>query len=66
MPAVLIKDGKGPIKNRYIGTVDADALDPALRDGEVLIQGRTHPSFYLGLLLGFSVLNCAIPPAVHR
>jgi NADPH:quinone reductase-like Zn-dependent oxidoreductase len=51
MRAVLIKDGKGPIENLYIG----EAPDPALRDGEVLVKVRTHPS-----LLSWSPLYAAL------
>ena len=34
MRAVLIKDGKGPIENLYIGEIPV----PILRDGEVLVK----------------------------
>ena len=37
MRAVLIKDGKGPVENLYIG----EASEPVLRDGEVLVKVKT-------------------------
>jgi NADPH:quinone reductase-like Zn-dependent oxidoreductase len=44
MRAVLIKDGKGPVENLYIG----EAPVPALRDGEVLVKVRTDHSLLSG------------------
>jgi threonine dehydrogenase-like Zn-dependent dehydrogenase len=55
MRAVLIKDGKGPVENLYIG----EAPDPALRDGEVLVKVRTHRSILSGSS-SCSVLTCTI------
>ena len=39
MRAVLIKDGKGPVENLYIG----EAPKPTLRNGEVLVKGSLPP-----------------------
>jgi len=36
MKAILIKDGKGPSQNLYIG----DAPDPSVGPGEVLVKVR--------------------------
>ena len=38
MRAVLIKNGKGPLENLYIG----ETVVPALQSGEVLVKVRTH------------------------
>ena len=46
MRAVLIKDGKGPVENLYIG----DAPKPTLGKGEVLVKERL-PSFARWLLI---------------
>ena len=37
MRAILIKDGKGPIENLYIG----ETATPAVKSGEVLVKVRT-------------------------
>lgn len=37
MRAILIKDGKGPIENLYIG----EAPDPVVQPYEVLVKVRT-------------------------
>jgi NADPH:quinone reductase-like Zn-dependent oxidoreductase len=36
MRAVLIKDGKGPVENLYLG----EAPKPVPREGEVLVQAN--------------------------
>jgi hypothetical protein len=38
MRAILVKDGKGPIENLYIG----ETATPAVKSGEVLVKVRTH------------------------
>jgi len=44
MRAILIKDGKGPSENLYLG----EAPTPTLRPTEVLIQARND---FLGMTL---------------
>lgn len=39
MRAILIKDGKGPIENLYIG----ETATPVVKSGEVLVKVRTSP-----------------------
>lgn len=38
MRAILIKDGKGPVENLYIG----ETAVPTLQSGEVLVKARTY------------------------
>ena len=39
MRAILIKDGKGPIENLYVG----ETVVPSLKSQEVLVKARTAP-----------------------